>query len=292
MKNGRIGESELVLNPDNSLYHLHLRAEHIAPKVLLVGDPGRVEMISNYFDQIEFKVENREFVTHTGRIGSTRITVLSTGIGTDNIDIVINELDAAINIDPETRTIRPVKKSLQLIRLGTTGGLHQNLPVDSMIISEYGLGFDGLLYYYNIFQSDEELELQGKINEAIAWNQNLSVPYIVKASESLLSLLGDQMAKGITATATGFYGPQGRAIRLALSRSDINEKLSAFEWKGHRITNFEMETSALYSLGKALGHECCTCCVVLANRVRKEYSVNYKMAVKKMAESVLEKISL
>jgi uridine phosphorylase len=291
MEKKRIGESELVLNPDGSQYHIHLRAEHIAPTVLLVGDPGRVKIVSKYFDAIEFESENREFVCHTGKVGQTRLTVLSTGIGTDNIDIVVNELDAAINIDPDTRLVRDKIESLQLIRLGTTGALHPDLMTDTLLISEYAIGFDGLLYYYDHSQTNEEKILQREINEHLLWDDRLSVPYVVKASENIVNLLQEGMAKGITATATGFYGPQGRAIRLDLNRTDINEKMMSFNWEGHRITNFEMETSALYALGKGLGHECCTCCVILANRVRQEYSSNNKLAVKKMIETVLERLS-
>lgn len=290
MKKRRIEESELVLNADNSLYHIHLRSEHIAPWVILVGDPGRVEMISNYFDEMEFKTQNREFVTHTGRIGEKRITVLSSGIGTDNIDIVVNELDAAVNVDPLTRTAKVKSRSLNLIRLGTTGALHEDLPVDSMILSEYGLGLDGLMYYYDFHMNVDEKNLQNAINDHIKWHPDLSTPYVVRASPELLQAFGSEMTGGITATATGFYGPQGRSIRLGLDREDLNDKLSSFRSENHRITNFEMETSALYMLGRALGHRCCTCCVVLANRVRREYSVNYKLAVQKMTELVLDRI--
>lgn len=290
MQRKRIAESELVLNPDGSQYHLHIRAEHIAPTVLLVGDPGRVGIVSRYFDDLEFESDNREFVCHTGRIGKQRVTVLSTGIGTDNIDIVINELDAAINVDPDTRLVREEIHSLDIIRLGTTGALHPDLETDSLLLSKYAIGFDGLIYYYSHIQPEECMELEKQISEHLMWDERLSNPYVAKASDKIMARLGKGMSTGITATATGFYGPQGRSIRLDLNRTDLNEKMMNFNWQGHRITNFEMETSALYALGSALGHQCCTCCVILANRVRQEYSSNSKLAVKSMIEKVLEKL--
>ena len=283
----RISESELVLNADKSVYHLHLRDEHVAPIVLMVGDPERVHIVSSYLDTIDFKIANREFVCHTGSLGSLRITVISTGIGTDNLDIVINELDAAVNIDPETRTIKSEKRQLQLIRLGTTGALHSDIDLDALIVSEYAIGFDGLMYYYDIEMTKEEQSLQADLIDHLKWHQKLSEPYLIQGCTPLIANIGKDMIHGITATTTGFYGPQGRAIRLGLRRTDINEKMMSFQKEDRRITNFEMETSGLYLLGRALGHQCCSISVVLANRANLVYSNNNALAVKNMIESVL-----
>lgn len=284
-------DSELILNDDGSVYHLNVRPEHLADTIILVGDPGRVEQVSSYFDSIEHRRQNREFKTHTGTLNGKQLTVLSTGIGTDNIDITINELDAAVNIDLETLQIKPNKKSLNLIRIGTSGALQENIPIGTHLISEYALGFDGLLHYYNYPYSKEELEIGGKINQHLAWNTKLPEPYLVKSSKVLLNKLGGSMTKGITATASGFYGPQGRKLRLDPSDKNINERLTAFKYNEHRITNFEMETSALYGLGRLLGHNCITCCAIIANRIRKEYSEDHLKDVKGLIESVLNKLT-
>lgn len=286
----RIAESELVLNPDGSIYHLKLKPEHIADDILIVGDPGRVAKISDHFDNIEVKIQNREFVTHTGTLNGKRITALATGIGTDNIDIVLNELDAIVNIDLETRTIKEEKTSLNIIRLGTSGALQEDIPVDSMVMSSYGLGFDGLLNFYESNGVLEE-EMANAFIEHSGWGEKLSTPYIVKASDKLTSLLGEGMIKGITATSPGFYGPQGRILRLPLSNPAQNDKISSFNYEGHRITNYEMETSALYGLGKMLGHNTCTICAIIANRIVKKYSKDYSVTVNEMIKIVLERLT-
>ncbi len=286
-----IPESELVLNKDGSVYHLHLRAEHIADTVLLVGDQGRVSRISQLFDHIEVKISNREFVTHTGTYKGRRFTALSTGIGTDNIDIAINELDAAVNIDLDSRVPREQKRCLNLIRIGTSGALHGDIPVDSSVISTHGLGFDGLLYYYRYQFSESEKLMNEKINQHLNWDARLSLPYVVEASSELLNLLSPDMIPGITATASGFYGPQGRQLNLQLANSRINESLQSFQFQGHRITNFEMETSALFGLGKILGHKCCTCCAIIANRVSRKYSSNHHIAIDALIKKVLDRLS-
>lgn len=283
-------DSELILNDDGSVYHLNLRPEHVADTIILVGDPGRVEQVSSFFDSIEHKRQNREFRTHIGTLKGKKLTVLSTGIGTDNIDITLNELDAAVNIDLATGEPKTDRKKLKLIRIGTSGALQENIPVGSYLISEYALGFDGLLHFYNYPYSNEELEIGTKIQDHLNWNEKLAEPYLVKSSLELLQKLKNGMNVGITATASGFYGPQGRKLRLTPSDVDINKKLTSFAYKEHRITNFEMETSALYGLGNLLGHNCITCCAIIANRIRKEYSDDHIKDVNGLIETVLDKL--
>ena len=290
MQPKRIPESELVLNADGSVYHLHLRKEHIADKVILVGDPGRVKLVASFFDSIEFEVENREFVSVTGIYQGKRFTVISTGIGTDNIDIVLNELDAAINIDPQNRTPNETRKSLTIVRIGTSGSLHGDIPVDSFVLSSYGLGLDGLLHYYKYQYTDNELVISNYLNNHLNWNPKLSTPYIVGADEGLTQLLGDDMVKGITATATGFYGPQGRKLTLDLENHQMHSLFRSFEYQGLRITNLEMETSAIYGLGKLMGHRCCTCCAIIANRVTGKYSEDYHLTIERLIQHVLSRL--
>ena len=286
----RIAESELIINPDGSIYHLHLRPEHIADNIIVVGDPQRVEIISHYFDTIEYKISNREFVTHTGTINGNRITALATGIGTDNIDIVINELDAIVNIDLENRIPKKEHRSLNIVRLGTSGALQADIPVDSFVFSQYGLGLDGLLNFYEDRDKIIDKELTKAFFEYSAWHKDLAKPYIVRGSKELETRISDGMFKGITATAPGFYGPQGRVLRLALMQKNINSILENFHFKGHRITNFEMETSALYGLGGILGHNTATVCAIIANRYTKTFSQNYKQTVVKLIELLLERM--
>jgi uridine phosphorylase len=286
----QIAASELIINPDGSIYHLKLKPEHIAKNVIVVGDPGRVETISNKFDTIEYTIQNREFITHTGTYKNKRITVIATGIGTDNIDIVLNELDAAVNIDLEKRTIKDKHTCLNIIRIGTSGALQKDIPVDSFVVSEYGLGIDGLLPFYKGINTINENEMVNAFINQTQWNSEFNRPYIVKGASELIEKIGFDFYKGITATANGFYGPQGRMLRLPLQRNDLNEQLNAFEYKGNRITNFEMETSALYGLGKLLGHNTCTVCAIVANRMAQQYSKDYKKAVEKLIDTVLERI--
>ncbi|MCF8276573.1 MAG: nucleoside phosphorylase [Flavobacteriales bacterium] len=286
----RIAESELVLNENGSIYHLNLFPENIADTIILVGDQGRVGKISRNFDSIEYTGQNREFLTHTGRIGSKRLSVLSTGIGTDNIDIVLNELDALVNIDLATRSINQTQKSLKLVRLGTSGSLQEDLPVDSFLLSTHGIGFDGVLNYYEKGSEVEDTELTDEFMRQIDWKSTFPRPYIVKGSDSLFELLKEGTHHGMTATANGFYGPQGRQLRLKPTVSDLNERLSAFHYQGNRITNFEMETSALFGLGKALGHECATVCAIIANRFKKEYSKNHDRTVEQLITFVVDRL--
>ena len=287
----RIGESELILNPDGSIFHLHLKPENIAETILLVGDQDRVEMISNYFDAIEFKVQNREFKTHTGIYRGKRISVVSTGIGTDNIDIVLNELDAICNIDLKTRTVKPEHKKLNFIRIGTSGALQEDIPVDTPVITEVAIGFDGLLNFYHNRDEISDLELENAFLKHTEWKPKLAIPYFVEASSKLVKTIGYDMMKGMTISAPGFYGPQGRILRLHLVDDKLNEKITSFSYADKRINNFEMESSAIYGLAKLLGHDALTICCIIANRLRKEYSSNYKIAVEKLVKKVLNRLS-
>lgn len=287
----KIADSELILNPDGSVYHLKLRPENLAENIIVVGDQGRVETISKHFDKIECKIQNREFLTHTGTFNGKRITALSTGIGTDNIDIVINELDALVNIDLEKRVIKDKLSSLNIVRLGTSGALQADIPVDSFVMSEYAMGFDGLLNFYRVDNNIFTDEIAEAFIKHANYDSRLARPYVVKGSESLMNKLGAGVFKGITATACGFYGPQGRQLRIVPTDPELNEKMMAFDYKGHRITNFEMETSALYGLGKVLGHNTLTICTIIANRVIGQYSSDYKKTVEKMIEMTLERIT-
>lgn len=286
-----IAESELILNPDGSIYHLHLHPENIADDIILVGDPGRVETISAYFDRIEFRQANREIHTHTGYIGNKKLTVLSTGMGTDNLDIVMNELDALCNIDLNTRIPKSDHKSLNLIRLGTSGALQKEIPVDTFLASSYGVGIDGLLYFYKKVEDVIDQEMTQAFLKDTHWPNLLPKPYMVAGSQKLLNSVGAGFTKGITATAPGFFGPQGRVLRLDLAYPDLNQRISSFSFKGQKLTNFEMETSALYGLSKALGHDAMTVCAIIANRDRKEYSKDYKVTVKKLIEELLAKLT-
>ena len=283
-----IAETELILTPENKIYHLNLSKDEIANDIILVGDPDRVSVISNKFESIEHKIQNREFVTHTGILNGKRISVIATGIGPDNIDIVVNELDALVNIDFKTRTINKKKKTLNLIRLGTSGALQKDIEVDSFLASSFVLGLDNIAHFY---ESEEliEQDMSSKYKQHANWPENLLNPYIVKASGNLLSLFPD-VKKGITSTATGFYGPQGRTLRLNPYITNLHGKMESFNYKENRITNFEMETSALYYLGKSLGHNTLTICAIIANRLTKEYSKDYKKTVEKMIDLVLKRI--
>ncbi|UTW60883.1 nucleoside phosphorylase [bacterium SCSIO 12741] len=284
-------DSELVLNPDGSIYHLHLKPEHLADTIILVGDQGRVDQVSSFFERVDFEVQNREFKTKTGVFNGKRITVMSTGIGPDNMDIAINELDAAVNIDLQTRLPKESLKSLNLVRIGTCGSLQEDIPVDSFAISTFGMGMDGVLHYYDFEYDEEEQSIQQEIVRQLDWNPAAAEPYLVRSSTQLFDTLKEGMYGGITATAGGFYGPQGRQLRLSAHRPELNEQLNQFNHNGHRIINFEMETAALYGLGGMLGHQCCTVCAVIANRFTKSYSKDYKTTVNKLIESTLNRLT-
>ena len=284
----RIAESELIINARGAVYHLDLRPEELAPTVVTVGDPDRVKEISKYFDAIEVKQQHREFVTHTGRIGKKRITVLSSGIGPDNIDIVINELDALANIDFETREIRKELRSLNIIRVGTSGSLQADIPVDSFVASTHGLGVDNLLNFYRHEHNDQEKELLQSFVTHTQIHGQIGQPYITSGAASLLKHFVKDFNQGITVTCPGFYGPQGRILRLGIRNPDLINRLTDFRFGQHRITNFEMETSAIYGLGKLLGHHCLAVNAIVANRVRKEFSKDGKAAVENLIKRFVE----
>lgn len=286
-----LADTELILNANKAVYHLNLRDENIADDVILVGDPDRVAQISAYFSVIDFKTEHREFITHTGLFNGKRITVISTGIGTDNIDIVLNELDAAVNIDLDNRTIKAQKRQLNIIRLGTSGALHADIPVNSLVASSHAIGLDGMLPFYANWQSVNESNISQAFIKHCQWDKHLPYPYCVAADQKLLSKIAANMFHGITATAPGFYGPQGRQLRLTTTMPALNELLTSFHHNKHRITNFEMECSALYGLGKLLGHRCLTICVIIANRANKTFTTNYKESIKILIEHCLKRIT-
>lgn len=282
-------DSELVLNPDGSVYHLAMKPEQLGDLVLVVGDQGRVERISRHFDKVEHRTQNREFVAHTGVYNGTHITALSTGIGTDNIDIVINELDALANIDLEKRTPKKEHRALRIIRLGTCGSLQEDIPVDTRIVSAFGVGMDNVLHYYAYENSGLEERLLMALLAHTEWPDNLPVPYVAQGDKDLIDILGHGNTVGITLTSGGFYGPQGRQLRLVPAVDGLNEVLSSFAFEGLRASNYEMETSALYGLGGMLGHRVCTVCTVIANRLRKEYSKDHHASIDVMIQEVLER---
>ncbi|MBS1601672.1 MAG: nucleoside phosphorylase [Bacteroidetes bacterium] len=286
-----IAESELIINSRGAVYHLDLRQEELANTVLTVGDPDRVAMVSKYFDTIEHRAQHREFVSHTGYIGKKHITVVSTGIGTDNIDIVLNELDALVNIDFTTRTVKPQLTQLTIIRMGTSGALQTDIPVDSWVASTHGLGIDNLLNFYRHDQNDEENLLLHAFSTQTQLHHRLAHPYISGASAALLRRFTEGFHHGITVTCPGFYGPQGRVLRLGLSQPELIDRLTGFAYGPHRITNFEMETSGIYGLGKMLGHSCLSLSAIVANRVQRQFSKDGNKAVEGLIRETLRIIT-
>jgi uridine phosphorylase len=285
-----IAESELIINSRGAIYHLNLRPEEVATTIVTVGDPDRVPVVSRHFDRIEAKAQHREFVSHTGTIGSKRITVVSTGIGTDNIDIVLNELDALVNIDFSTRTIRPELTQLTIIRVGTSGALQADIPVDSFVASTHGLGIDNLLNFYRHEANEEETHLLHSFITQTQLHQRFANPYISGASAGLLRHFVEGFHQGITVTCPGFYGPQGRVLRLGLSHPELIDRLTNFTYGPYRITNFEMETSGIYGLGKALGHHCLSLSAIVANRVGKAFSKNGEATIDRLISKTLDTI--
>lgn len=283
--------SELIINPDGSIFHLHVRPSQLADRVILVGDPGRVPLVASYFDTQECDISSREFRTITGSYRDKRITCVSTGIGCDNIDIVLNELDALANIDFESRTEKDTLRSLSIVRVGTCGGLQPNTPVGTFIASAKSIGFDGLLNFYSGRNEVCDLELERAFVEHMHWNAQLCAPYVIDNDAELLERIGgDDMVRGITIACGGFFGPQGRELRIPLADPHQNEKVEAFEYKGLRITNFEMESSAVAGLSRLLGHRAMTCCMVVANRLAKEANANYKNTINGLIKRVLDRI--
>jgi len=284
-----IKESELILNPDGSVYHLNLKPQDIANDIFLVGDQDRVEKISKHFDRIDFKMQKREFITHTGVYKGKRITVLSTGIGPDNIDIVLNELDALVNIDLVTRKPKEKLTSLNIVRVGTSGSLQADVPVDSFVLSTHGLDLNGMLHFYQINDITNP-EFEDAFIKHTNWNSSKARPILIENDQSLEKRFeSEQTYKGITATAGGFYGPQGRVLRLLLEDDSLNDKLDNFEYDGFRITNFEMETSVIYGLSKLLGHKALSLNAVIANRATGTFSEDYKKVVRDLIIYTLNK---
>ncbi len=284
----RIAESELIINSRGAVYHLNLRPEELADTVITVGDPGRVAEVSKHFDRIEETFEHREFITHTGYIGNKRLSVLSSGIGTDNIDIVLNELDALANIDFETRTIRPELRRLKIVRVGTSGSLQADIPVDAFVASTHGLGIDNLMNFYRQQNNDEELAIVQEFINHTKIGQHVSVPSIASAAPMLQKYFVEGFHQGITVTCPGFYGPQGRVLRLGLQYPELVDQLTSFRYGNHRISNFEMETAAIYGLGKLLNHYCLSLNAIVANRVKQEFSKDGAKAVEALIVKSLE----
>ncbi|WP_262280074.1 nucleoside phosphorylase [Hallella absiana] len=284
-------DSELVINSDGSIFHLHLKPEQLAEKVILVGDPGRVNLVASHFDTKECETSNREFHTITGNYKGKRITALSTGIGCDNIDIVMNELDALANIDFSSRTEKSAHRTLTLVRVGTCGGLQPNTPTGTYIASVKSIGFDGLLNFYAGRDEASDLQLEKAFKEHVGWDLKMGNPYVATADPQLINTIAaNDMVKGITIACGGFFGPQGRRLRLPLMVPDLNEKIESFEYNGLKVNNFEMESSALAGLATLMGHKAMTCCMVIANRRAKKMETNYKGDIDGLITLVLDRI--
>lgn len=283
----RIAESELIINDRGAVYHLDLRPDELGDTVVTVGDPDRVAEVSKYFDRVEVKRQHREFISHTGYVGKKRITVLSSGIGPDNIDIVLNELDALVNIDFTSREIKKELKALNIVRLGTSGSLQADIPVDSFVASTHGLGVDNLLNFYRMEQNDEEQQLLHSFITHTQIHSQTGHPYISSSSASLIKHFVADFHQGITVTCPGFYGPQGRVLRLGIRNPNLINRLTDFRFGPHRISNFEMETSAIYGLGKLLGHHCLALNAIVANRVKQEFSKDGKAAVENLIKKFI-----
>ncbi|MBG9377230.1 nucleoside phosphorylase [Panacibacter sp. DH6] len=283
----KIESSELIINNRGAIYHLDVRPEELAETVITVGDPGRVEQVSKHFDKVEHRLQHREFITHTGYLGRKRISVVSTGIGPDNIDIVMNELDALVNIDFDERTVKRELSTLTVIRLGTSGALQADIPVDSYVAGTHGLGIDNLLNYYKHSNNEEEKILLQQFAAHTQLDNNFSHPYIATASAAVIKHFVEGFHHGITVTCPGFYGPQGRVLRLGLTNPQLVDRLTQFYYGNHRITNFEMETSAIYGLGKLLGHHCLSANVIVANRVSKTFTKDGAAAVEGLITKAL-----
>lgn len=285
--------SELIINDDGSVFHLHIKPEQLADKVILVGDPGRVSVVASHFDQKEFEIESREFKSCTGTYKGKRITVLSTGIGCDNVDIVLNELDALANIDFDTREEKENFRQLELVRIGTCGGLQPNTPVGTFICSRKSIGFDGLLNFYAGRNDVCDLEFENAFLAHMGWKDNIGAPapYVIDEDQELSDRIAQSdMVSGVTVSANGFFGPQGRELRVPLADPNQNDKIESFEYKGYKITNFEMESSALAGLSKLMGHKATTVCMVIANRLIKEANTGYRNTIDTLIKTVLDRI--
>lgn len=287
----KIGASELILNSDGTIFHLHLKPEELADTVILVGDPGRVDMVASFFESQEFRRASREIISITGKYNGKRVTVLSTGMGTDNIDIVVNELDALANIDFETRTIKENKRSLTLLRIGTSGAIQPDIPVGSFVFSNISVGCDGLMNWYANRNDVTIPEMEEAFVKSVDWNKYLPAPYFIEADKELCKLFADSTIKGVTISASGFYGPQGRVLRIPLAMPDMIRKFEEFRYKDYKITNFEMEGSALAALSKKLGHRAGTVCCIIANRYHKGVMPDYKTKVEELVKLSLDKLT-
>jgi uridine phosphorylase len=285
----KIAASELPLQDSGAIYHLNLFPEELADTIILVGDPDRVAKVSKRFDTVEVKRENRELVTHTGTCRGKRLTVLSTGMGTDNIDIVLNELDALANIDLKTREVKTSGRQLTMVRIGTCGALQADIPVHSHIASAQGFGIDGVLQFYNHANLSDEALVRAFVQHT-GWNERLPYPYCMNADAELLQRVSYDMVQGITVSAPGFFGPQGRAVRAPLQYPDMNARIDSFNYNGRRISNMEMECSAIYGLSKLLGHKALTVCLSIANRVTKDFSKDYTKAMEILINTVIERL--
>lgn len=286
-----IGASELIINPDGSVFHLHLLPEQLCDRIILVGDPARVNMVASFFDTTDFEVQSREFHTIGSTYQGKPIMCLSHGIGPDNIDIVINELDALANIDFKTREVKDTKRRLTMVRIGTSGALQPELKLGTPVIAEKSLGFDGVLNYYAGRNEVADLEFEHAFCESVGWNPLWAKPYVVNADEELVEQIGrDDMVRGNTISAVGFYGPQGRELRLPLSNPDLNRRIEEFSFNGRKVTNYEMESAPLQGLGRLMGHRAMTVCSIIANRMNTEANPNYKTAVRDLVATVLERI--
>lgn len=286
-----IPASQLVLNSEGAVYHLNLHPDQLADNIILVGDPGRVDVIASFFDKVEVKRENRELVTRTGYFNGKRITALSTGMGTDNIDIVMNELDTLVNIDLKAKMPKDEHHSLNIVRLGTCGALQPDIEIGESVATRYALGLDGLLYFYAKNDEVNEIAMRDAFIKQMDYPTDLPKPYVVEGSKELFDRVAQGYYYGLTATAPGFYGPQGRTLRMPLAYPETNKKIEAFEYQGWRVCNFEMESSALYGLGKMMGHNCLTICVAIANRVTEKFATDYHPYIKKLILNTLARLT-
>ena len=285
-----IPDSELIINSDGSVFHLHIKPDQLADKIIVMGDPGRVTLTASFFDSIECDVQSREFHTVTGMYKGKRITAMSHGIGTDNIDIVVTELDALANVDFETREIKKDFKQLTIVRVGTSGGMQPHCPVGSFVVAEKSIGFDGVIHYYDGSDKVREMNFEESFKKHVDWSPLHCSPYVVSSDEDLVERIGHDMIKGVTISAIGFYGPQGRHVRLPLADPKLNSKIESFRFNDHSITNYEMESSALAGLGKMMGHKAMTVCSIIANRVALESNADYQGSIEDLIKIVLERI--
>ena len=285
-----IPDSELIINSDGTVFHLHIKPEQLADKIIVMGDPGRVTMTASFFDSIECDIQSREFHTVTGMYKGKRITAMSHGIGTDNIDIVVTELDALANVDFETREVKKDFKQLTIVRVGTSGGMQPHCPVGSFVVADKSIGFDGVIHYYDGSAEVREKDFEESFKKHVNWSPLHCSPYVVSADEDLVKRIGHDMIKGVTISAIGFYGPQGRHVRLPLADPELNSKIESFRFEDHSITNYEMESSAIAGLSKMMGHKAMTVCSIIANRVALESNADYQGSIEDLIKIVLDRI--